>query len=294
MNNVGLRKYYTPWFIIPAIFLYALFFLLPNVLNLIVGFTDWSTYNFKDPRFNGLYNFTQIFTDPIFYTAVKNTLYFTFVTTIGKVIIGLFLAVILNRELKLKNMYRLIIFSPIMLSTIVVSLIFSAIYHPDNGIINVFFRVVGLGFLAKQWLIDPQYAMNCVCAMEIWTGIGFVMVIFLAGLQAVPKDIYESSNIDGTNEIQKLLYITIPLIFPTVTINTVFSLIGGMNVFGQVYGLTNGGPLNSTQVYGTFVFKSFANGLFGFSSAAGLIFTLVVSFASFLLLRFFRKFEVEY
>lgn len=294
MRTSSVSRLYSPIFIIPAFALFSLFFILPNVAGMFLGFSDWSSFYPLNPTFNGLSNFVDIFGSSIFYTAVKNTLYFALLTSIVKIVLGFLLAIALNSAIKLKNLYRTIIFSPVVINPLVIALIFSALYNPTDGPINAFLRVIGLGVLERSWLTDIGTAMNAICIMEVWMGIGVIVVIFLAGLQTVPKEYYESSTIDGAGSFRQFLHITVPLTFQSITINTILCLVRGMAVFAQVYGLTNGGPADATQVYGTFIFKSFAQGLYGFSAAAGLIFTVVICLISFFVLGFFRKMEVEY
>ncbi len=294
MRSTNITKHYTPLFVMPAFILFSLFFIIPNIAGLFLGFTDWSQYYPLQPSFNGLNNFKDMVKSSIFITAVKNTFSFAISTTLIKVVLGLLLAIVLNNSVKLKELYRTIIFSPVVVNPLVIALVFSALYNPTYGPINIFLKSVGLGFLQRNWLTDPGVAMGSIAAMEVWMGIGIIVVIFLSGLQTVPKEYYESAKIDGANETQQLLYITIPLIFQSLTICSILSLLRGIGVFAQVYGLTNGGPADATQVYGTFMFKSFGQGLYGFSAAAGLVFTIFVSLISFLLLGFFKKMEVEY
>lgn len=295
MHRSAASKLYSPLFVVPIFLLFSVFFLLPNIIGLLLGFTDWSSYYPLNPTFTGIRNFIDIFGSSIFYTAVKNTFYFALVTTLAKLSLGFILAVILNSAaVRLKNLYRTIIFAPIVINPLVIALIFNALYNPTNGPINAFLRIIGLGFLEKSWLTDTGTAMNAICVMEVWMGIGVVFIIFLAGLQTVPKEYYESSVIDGANKIQQLRYITLPLVFQSITICTILCLGRGLAVFGQVYGLTNGGPADATQVYGTFIFKSFSQGLYGYSAAAGIIFTIILCGTSFLILGLFRKMEVEY
>ncbi|MFD0715589.1 carbohydrate ABC transporter permease [Paenibacillus sp. GCM10027626] len=288
------ESHYSGWFLLPAAMLFTLFFVLPNLAGLVMSFTDWSSYHPLQPLFNGLQNFIDLFQTSIFFTAVKNTILFMALTSVVKLVAGLLLAIVLNNQLRYKNIYRTIIFSPYVINPMVVAIVFSALYNPDYGPINIFLRSIGLGFLAQHWLTDLKFAMLSISAMDIWMGIGGVVVIFLAGLQAIPKDYVESAMIDGAGSVRRFLHITLPLMVYAIAICTILCVIGGAKVFAQVYGLTNGGPADATQVYGTFIFKFFSQGLFGFSAAAGLIFTIVISAVSFILLRFFRRLEADY
>jgi raffinose/stachyose/melibiose transport system permease protein len=288
-------KLYTHYFLIPAMAIFFAFFVLPNIIGLFLGFTNWSIYkiNFSDVSFVGLENFKELINDPVFFISIIHTFYYTIVTVIITNVLGLFIALMLDAKLKLKSFYRNITFIPTTLSILVVAQAFKALYDPESGFVNSFLRAVGLGNLAQGWIIDPKIAMNSIIAMAIWNTLGISILLYYSGLQTVPKDYYESAGIDGCNSWQRLRKITLPLIIPTVTVNLVLSLIGGLKVFAQVFAMTDGGPNNSTQVFGTFMYGKFAVGLFGYSSAVGLIFTIVVGAFSIILLSLMRKMEVE-
>lgn len=285
---------YPLYLVIPALILFLLFFIVPNIAGLFMSFTDWSAFDPLNPSFNGLENFKDLFDSSLFQHSIFNTIYFSIVTTVAKIALGFWLAILLHNQLRLKNFYRTLIFAPVVLNPIVVAVIFKALYEDANGPINVALRSIGLDSLALSWLTDPNIAMLSISAMDIWMGVGMSMMVFLAGLQSVPEEFYEAATIDGAGPWQKFIRITFPLTIYALMINTILSLVNGTKVFAQVYGLTNGGPADATQVYGTFLFKSFGSGLFGYSAAAGLLFTIVISIVSFLLLRMFKKLEVEY
>lgn len=293
---MGRKKIYSKWFVAPAILLFTLFFIIPNILGLVFAFTDWSIFyvELDQVNFIGLDNFKQLFQERLLLKAAGNTFYFAIITVVFKNVIGLALALLVNRPFRTKNYLRSVFFLPSILSTMVVAIVFSAIYNPQSGIINTFLNNAGLGFMAQEWLTNPKIAMTSICVMDIWQGTGLTMLIYLAGLQGVPKEYYESAALDGTTAFQKLRYITIPLIFPTFTVNIVLTLINGLKVFGQVYALTSGGPADATQVFQTFVYKYFSQGLLGYSSAAGLVFTVVIMVISLVLTGVMRKKEVEY
>lgn len=294
MKNITHKKFYSRVFLLPALSVYFVFFILPNILSLVFGFTSWTTYNITEIKFNGLDNFRQMLKEPVFTASVIHTFYFAFAKVILTNLIGFFLALILDMKLKLQKFYRSVFFIPTTLSIIVIAPIFSALYNPQNGLINVFLRDVGLGFMAKEWLENPKSAMNCVIVMSLWANIGLTILLYLSGLQSVPKEYYEAGEIDGCSYFQKLRYVSIPLIMSSITVNFVLSLISGLKVFGQVYALTNGGPSDATQVFGTFIFKNFGAGLLGYSSAVGLVFTIIVCILTFILVGILRKLEVEF
>ncbi|MFC3800517.1 carbohydrate ABC transporter permease [Cohnella sp. GCM10012308] len=291
----GKRKsFYSLTFLLPGMAIYLVFFIGPNLLSLGLGFTDWSVYSMTEFGFNGLDNFKQMLSESIFKKSIVNTFYFAFATVILSNVIGFLLAVIMNAKLKLESFYRSAFFIPTTLSFLVVGPVFNALYNPESGPINTFLRAVGLGSLAKGWLVDPAYAMNSVIVMSVWSGIGVTILLYISGLQSVPPEYYEAAEIDGCTAWQKLRHVSIPLIVPSITVNIVLSLIGGLKVFGQVFVLTNGGPNDATQVFGTLIFKTFGDGLLGYSSAVGLVFTVIVCLMSFVLVYALRKLEAEY
>lgn len=295
MNKLHKPKLYTHAFLIPAMSIFMLFFVFPNILGLFLGFTNWSIYKikFSDVSFVGWENFKQMIGDPVFFASVLHTFYFTFVTVIVTNVLSLLIALILDTNLKFKSIYRNITFIPTTLSILVVVPVFKALYEPENGLINVFLRLVGLGSLAQGWLTDSRFAMNSVIVMYIWNTLGTSILLYYAGLQTVPKEYYESADIDGCDSWHRFTKITLPLIVATVTVNFVLALINGLKVFAQVFAVTGGGPNDSTQVFGTFMYGKFAVGLFGYSSAVGLVFTIVVSVFSIILLSIMRRMEVE-
>ena len=288
------KKTYSFWLMIPAVILYLIFFLIPNIAGVFLAFTDWNVNFFDDFNFIGVDNFTRLFTERVFWTAFSNTIFFSVVTVIGKTLIGFGLALLVKKASRFNAYIRTVMFMPIMISGIVVSIIFVSIYNPDTGILNEFLRSIGLGFLAQSWLVDKNIAMGAIAAMDIWQWAGFNMVIFLAGLQSIPQDYFEAARIDGANRRQELRYITIPLLVQSFTITFIYSIISGFKVFSQVYGTTNGGPADATQVMGTFLFKSFSDGYYGYSSAVGVVFMLMTIAVSAVFLAVLRKKEVEY
>lgn len=288
------KSIYSNWMMMPALLIFTVFFIIPNVGGMFLAFTDWNVYFMDDIRFIGLDNFLRLFSEEIFWTSLKNTLYFAFVTVIMKNILGFIMALMVSKASKFNIYLRTVMFMPVMISSIVVGIIFVSIYNPNNGLLNSFLNTIGLDFLAKGWLVDSKYAMTAIAAMEIWQWSGFNMVIFIAGLQSIPNDYFEAANIDGATWFQKLRFITIPLMIQSFTMTFVFSIIAGFKVFAQVYGTTNGGPADSTQVMATFLFRSFSHGEYGYSAAVGLVFMVVITLFSAIFLIYLRRKEVEY
>ncbi len=288
------KNHYSYWLILPALLIYMTFFVIPNLAGLVLGFTDWNVHYFNDIRFNGVENFVRLFNEKTFWIAVRNTFYFAFVTVIIKNVLGFLMALLVQKASRFNSYLRTVMFMPIMISSIVISIIFVAIYNPSTGILNQFLRMIHLDFFAKDWLVDARYAMNAIVVMEIWQWSGFNMIVFLSGMKSIPADYYESAKIDGATRWQEIRYIMIPLMVQSFTITFIFSLISGLKVFAQVYGTTNGGPADSTQVMATFLYRSFSHGHYGYSAAVGFVFMLLISALSLAAFGILRKKEVEY
>lgn len=286
--------FYSGAFLIPSLAVYGVFFILPNLLNFFFAFTDWTSYNMNNIHLNGLDNFKMMVGEPILWRSILHTLYFTFATVILLNILGFLLALLMTQQLPLRNVYRAVFFIPTTLSVLVIAPVFSAIYNPANGPLNTFLRHIGLGVLAGGWITDEHLAMNSIVVMSVWASLGLTMMLYISGIQSVSRDCYESAVLDGCGFWKKTWYITLPMIMPAVTVNVVLSLVNGLKVFAPVYALTNGGPNDSTQVFGTLIFKNFGQGLLGYSAAISLVFTLIVSVFTFSLAAVMRKMEVEY
>lgn len=286
-------KYYAKWLVMPAFILFSIFFIIPNLASFALGFTDWSLFYFDSPRFNGLDNFRRLFSEKNFWLAVGNTFFFAVFTVIGKNVIGFFLALIVNKKSRYNNFLRAVFFLPVTISSLVVAIIFVSIYNPGNGLLNSFLSTIGLDFLRQDWLFDKRFALISICVMELWQQTGYTMCIFLAGLQGISTEYYEAAKIDGASYWQQVRRITIPLLIQSFTVTLMLSIISGIKVFAQVYGTTNGGPADTTQVLSTFLYKSFGNGYLGYSAAVGLFITVLISVLTFAVVAFLRKREVE-
>jgi len=292
MNKLE-NKYYSKWLVLPAFLLFSIFFIIPNLASFVMGFTDWSLFYFDEPRWNGLDNFRRLFSEKNFWICVKNTFYFAIVTVIGKNVLGFLMALLVQGKGKYNNFLRAVFFLPITISSLVVAIIFVSIYNPTNGLLNQILSTVGLGSLGRDWLHTKGIAMNAVCSMELWQQVGYTMCICLAGMESVPTEYYEASKIDGAGYWQRVFHVTIPLMVQSLTVSLMLSIISGIKVFAQIYGTTNGGPADSTQVLSTFLYKSFGNGYLGYSSAVGLFMTLLISLMTFAVVIVMRKKEVE-
>ncbi|WP_338551324.1 sugar ABC transporter permease [Paenibacillus sp. KS-LC4] len=271
-----IKRNYSYGMLLPGLLLFVIFFVLPSIASFYYAFTNWSGVgNF---HWIGWDNFRSLMDSDDASIAFRNTFLFTFLTTIVKVVLGLALALFVNQKLKTAVYLRSMLFFPAILSSIAVALAFTAIYHPEQGIINQALRFVHLESWTQNWITDRQLVMYSVSFVEIWKWTGFHMVLFLAGLQTISHDMYESSTIDGANKWKQLRYITLPLLRSVINANIMFCIIGGLKVFDIVYGLTGGGPGNASAVLNTVIFKNFAQGRYGEATAANVILFLIIVF----------------
>lgn len=255
------KKLYPWYFAAGAALVYFLLCFLPGVLGIGYSFTDWNNFT-TEVNFVGLDNYKQIFEGNSEYiTYILNTVMFTIVTTAAKTIVGLALALLLTQKfIKCKNFQRMIIFSPQVMSYLVVGLVFKSMLHPTTGFLNNFLRSIGLDALAKNWLTDLNLVFPSVMTVDAWKGMGYIMVVVIAGLMSISPEYYEAASIDGANFFQKFRCITLPLLKPVLVNVTVLNVTYGLRVFDMIYALTNGGPGNATGVINTAVYKEFSKG----------------------------------
>ena len=285
-------KIYPFYFSLGAIVLYSLFIIIPSFMGFYYSFTDWNRYS-SEVSFIGLENFRTIFFSNVTYLrSIQNTLIFTGVTIITKTVLGLLLALLLSRGIRrLSNIHCALAYLPAVLPMIVVSIVFKSILHPSTGILNEFLRAIGLDILAQQWLTNPKVALYSIIAVDTWKGVGFIMVLLIAGLEAIPRDYYEAAQIDGANALDEMRLIILPLLLPVLTVTTVLNLIHGLKIFEIVLLLTNGGPGYATETVYTIVFKEFARGRYAVSTALSTTLFLIMAIVGFFLIRLMHKQE---
>jgi len=283
---------YPLYFLIPALAIYVIFFILPTIEGFYYSFTDWSAY-YKEINFSGLTNFKELISEGLLVTAIKNTLIYAVLVTIFVNLAGLLLALILNEKIKFGNLFKTVFYIPYIIAPLIVGYIFSAIYNPEVGILNQFLRFIGLKFMAQDWLNNTQIALYSIIGTEIWRSSGFTMIIYLSGLKNINNDLIEQAEVDGANYLTKFRNVIFPLLAPAFTVNLLLALINSLKVFDTVFVLTNGGPGYATEVFGTFIYRNFARGSWGYASAAGLVLSLLIATIAILVLKILRKREVE-
>ncbi|WP_422771340.1 carbohydrate ABC transporter permease [Plantactinospora sp. WMMC1484] len=267
------------WFAAPAMLLFAFVVLIPSGRGVYYAFTDWDGLS---PDFSWVWfgNFTDMAADPNARQAIWHTLVVAVAITVIQNGFGLLLALGVNTMIKSRNVLRVFLFAPAVITPIVTAYLWRNLLGPD-GAVNSLLDAVGLGAWRQDWLGDPQLALWAIVGVIVWQFAGYSMVIFLAGLQSVPKEIYEAAAIDGTGPVRRFWWVVRPLLAPAFTINLMLSIIGGIKLFDQVYALTGGGPGHATDTISTLIYKeAFTLGEFGYSIALAVVLTVIVAVAS--------------
>lgn len=272
----GLLKLGHWWWALPGIVLVLGIHYAATVAGGFFAFTDWTGIGTFD--FIGLDNFRRIFSDPSKILALWNTLFLAFGSVILTNIIGLALAVALNRLLKTRYILRTLFFMPVVLSPLAVAYVWKFIFD-FNGPLNAALTAIGLGDQARAWLGDPGFAIWTILIVIVWQQTGFAMVIYAAGLAGVPIEVEEAATIDGASLWQRFVHVTVPAIRPAIAIATTLGLVNGLRIFDQIMALTGGGPAGATETLATEVYKqAFSLGQFGYGAALALVLTLIILF----------------
>lgn len=265
---------YAPYlFLLPAFVLLVIFFFIPFFQTIILSFQDYSS-SIYSPIFTGFDNYVKLFKSPIFYKVLFNTFIYLIAAVPVLAIFPLFLAVLINQKIRGVTLYKILIYLPVIVSIVVAAIAFKWLYAQE-GILN--YLVTSLGFNAIGWLTDTKWAIYSVIIVTIWKGIGYYMIIYLAALMSVPKELYEACDIDGANFLTKHLTVTIPHIMPTIALVTTISAISAMKVFAEIYVMTKGGPLNSSKTIVYYIYeRAFENLDLGYASAMAVVLLVIV------------------
>ncbi|MCR1972924.1 sugar ABC transporter permease [Clostridium sporogenes] len=255
--------------------------LIPMISSIIISFTEWNILT--QPKWVGIKNYIDIFNDPLFYKSLKVTLLYTAFSVPINVVLSLFIALLLNNNIKHMNMYRTIYYLPAVVSGVVVSLLWAWIFNPEFGLLNNMLSKIGIE--GCQWIYDEKWVIPSLIIMGIW-GIGGGIIIYLSGLQSIPKDLYEAAKIDGASFWQNLIHITIPSMSPILLFTTLTSIIGSLQTFTQAYVMTEGGPNHGSLFYAYYVYKhAFTWHKMGKACALAWILFLIILFISLLVLK---------
>ena len=289
------KNMYPQWFLVIPLVLYVCFYLMPSLLGVFYSFTDWSSRTLSNGlNFVGLQNYIDIFTsDKNYVTGIYHTIVFTIVSNIVKLIPALLLAIMLQEGLKGKGVYRTLLYLPSILPFVIIGLVFKSILNYNTGLLNTVLDALHLGIFKQKWLSDLSVVWKSIYGVDAWRGIGYVMTIFLAGLNTIPKSYYEAAQIDGANFWQRLSHITLPMLSGSITINLFFGITYGLNVFDIVYVLTNGGPGHATEVLTTYSYQLYSSGQYGMSTALNAILLVITAAIGILVVKVMSKKEVQ-
>lgn len=277
--------------ILPALIVYLCVAVVPIFVSVYYSFFDWD--GLSSLRYVGLGNYKEIFMDTMFWNAFRNNLVIIAAGLLGAIPLGLGMALLLNKKIKGIKFFRMSFFLPVVISAVIISLTWGFIYNADFGLLNRFLIALGLDNMVQNWLGNPKLAMLSVCIPYIWASFGLFMVIFLAAIQTIPKEIIEASEIDGTNRWQRLWYIIIPSIKETIIVTVIFSLSNSFRAFDLVYVMTGGGPANSTDVMTIYMYNNtFQYMRFGFGSAVSVV-ILLTSLVVILIAQYLARIEIN-
>lgn len=263
------------WFALPGLAAYVIFLVSPAVQSVYISLTDWNGIA-PTKNFVGFDNYAKMFQDDTVLLAIRNNIVWTIVTIIFPVVLGLLLAVFLNGAARFKPFLRTLFYMPAVLPLVSIATIWAWLYDPSYGAINVFLKDIGLGALAQPWLGQNSTALAAVMVPAIWVRTGFPMLIYLAALQSIPNELYESAKTDGASGWQSFWHITMPGLKQAHYIVIALSLIDSFKVFDIIFAMTYGGPGNSTQVLGTWMyFNVFQYYHAGYGTAIAVFITII-------------------
>jgi ABC-type sugar transport system permease subunit len=277
-------------FISPFFILFTIFFLLPSLFAIAVSFYKWKALGV--PEFFGVRNFERLFTgDPIFWQAVRNTLFYAASSLFVVTPLALLQALALNsKRLKFRTFWRAVYFAPIVTSTAAVAMVFRMLYNREFGFLNEF--IMALGGMPVDWLGDRNVVRFSVMGVVLWRWTGLLAVYFLAGLQSIPDSLYEAAAIDGATQRQRFFHITLPALRPVMLFVAIIVLIGSIQIFDDPQILTQGGPANASLSVVQYLYTRGINDLlYGYASAVGVFLFVVIFSLSMLQLRLFRGSE---
>jgi len=236
------------WFLAPALVLIGVFFFVPVAASFLLSVTDFDIYAVGDianARFVGARNYTALMSNPLFWTALQNTFYFALVGGPLTVAVSLGAALLVNAKIvRYKSVFRTLYFVPFVTTLVAVAIVWRYLYHPQYGLLN--YALSAFGVAPVNWLGDPNWAMPAIILLAVWKNFGYNMLIFIAGLQSIPEELYEAASIDGAGPVRKFWHVSLPMLAPTFFFVGVVTMIGYFQLFAEPYVMTQGGPLRAT------------------------------------------------
>ncbi|SEL81836.1 carbohydrate ABC transporter permease [Paenibacillus sp. OK003] len=282
------KRIYTYNFLVPAAIIYTVIFIIPTLMSFFFSMTRWTL---TDWTFIGLQNFIQFFQEPSLSIGFKNTIIYATVTCLLKVVGGMLLGVFLTGKIRTKSYLRSMVFFPTLLSTIAVGVVFSTMMHPTTGLINT--TLAQFGIEGPDWLGNTNIALLSVASVDVWKGVGFATIIYIAGILSIPEEYYEALQIDGGNSWNKFWSIIVPLSRPATNSVIILAFIGGLRSFDLIWAMTRGGPGFATDVIASIIYKQYQGGFYGLATAGNVILFIFVTALVFPLSRYLNRKEVD-
>jgi multiple sugar transport system permease protein len=277
-------------FALPFLLLFAVFMLVPIVTAFVTSFTDLTSRDVANPfavNFVGLENYLEVLSDPKFHKAAQNTLVYVLIGVPLTMALGLLAAVGLNQGIvKFRTVFRVGYYLPVVTSIVAVAVVWRFLLGTEVGLINGTLSIFGID--GPGWLTDERFALWSLIAMAAWRGLGFLMVIFLAGLQTIPADLYEAAEVDGAGRWQRFLHVTLPLMRPTLLFGAVITGAGWLQFFEEVFVMTQGGPLNATVSAAYLAYSQFGFGNWGYTAAMAFVLFVAIALLTLVQFRIFR------
>jgi multiple sugar transport system permease protein len=279
-------------FVLPALLLLLVFFFLPVVAALLLSLTDFDLYAIADPgniRFVWFSNYVRLLQTPDFWVALRNTFYFVLVGGPLSVMVSLGAALLLNaKAARFKSLFRTIYFAPVVTTLVAVAVVWRYMYHSQYGLLNWGLEAIGID--GVDWLGSPRWAMPAIILLAVWKNFGYNMIIFVAGLQSIPDDLYEAAQIDGAGPTRRFLHVTLPSLRPTMLFVGVFTMIGYFQLFAEPYVMTQGGPVKSTLSVVLFMYQEgFRWWRMGFAASIAFVLFLIILAGTLIQLRLQRR-----
>jgi raffinose/stachyose/melibiose transport system permease protein len=282
--------------VVPALLLLLFFVYYPIVDNLRLSFYSWSVFA-PEPEFVGLANYERAVQDPVFWLALRNNVFYVVTSVVVQVGGGLMLAALVEGTVgrRFRSFFRSVYFIPATLSVTICAILFGFIFHDRVGFINAILRAVGLGDFARDWLGEPGTAIWTVIIMSQWQFIGYVAVLMMVAIQRIPDEQYEAAQLDGAGPLRRFFSVTVPLVREMTAVMTVFTMAGAFEVINQVLVMTGGGPNNSSQVLGTWLYDAaFSSDRMGYAAAIAVFLFVFVAITSAVQMLYTRKKRVVF
>ncbi|MFC7321717.1 carbohydrate ABC transporter permease [Halobacillus campisalis] len=279
------------WMYLPAVLFVTVFIVYPFMDGVRISFTDWNGFS-QSFNFVGLEQYTRMFNDPTTWTVIRNTLLYGIGSTILQNALGLFYALLLNNQIKFRTVTRTIVYLPVIISPLIMGYIFYLFFAFQNGALND--ALMFFGFDSINALGNADINPYIIVLVNTYQFVGIAMIIYLAGLQGISKDFYEAAEIDGATAFQQFKKITLPMLAPSITINVVINIIGGLKLFDVIVALTGGGPGNASQSSSTFMYDLyFSRQDAGYAATQGVLVAFIILILSLLALWYFKRKEIE-